>query len=66
MYNQKIFFLKLNKFEKAIIKIIIKSCKIDKVEVAVIGDEEMVEDISENLKKLSFKKFSFLSTIDAF
>ena len=27
------------------------------VEVASIGDEEMVEDISENLKKYSFKKF---------
>ena len=31
--------------------------KIDNVEVAVIGDEEMVEDISENLKKFSFKNF---------
>ena len=27
------------------------------VEVVSIGDEEMVEDISENLKKFSFKKF---------
>ena len=27
------------------------------VEVVSIGDEEMVEDISENLKKYSFKKF---------
>ena len=31
--------------------------KIDNVEVAIIGDEEMVEDISENLKKFSFKNF---------
>ena len=27
------------------------------VEVAVIGDEDMVDDIRENLKKFSFKKF---------
>ncbi len=27
------------------------------VEVAVIGDEEMIDDIRENLKKFSFKKF---------
>jgi len=41
--------------------------KIDNVEVAIIGDEDMVEDISENLKKFSFKNFIFFNEpIDVF
>ena len=41
--------------------------KIDNVEVAIIGDEDMVEDISENLKKFSFKNFRFFNKpIDVF
>ena len=41
--------------------------KISDVEVAIIGDEEMVEDISENLKKFSFKNFNFFGkSIDDF
>ena len=41
--------------------------KIDNVEVAIIGDEDMVEDISENLKKFSFKNFRFFDgPIDVF
>tara|TARA_B100001559_G_C16429438_1_gene589106 strand:+ start:361 stop:1038 length:678 start_codon:yes stop_codon:yes gene_type:complete len=41
--------------------------KIDNVEVAIIGDEDMVEDISENLKKFSFKNFRFFNEpIDVF
>ena len=33
--------------------------KISNVEVAIIGDEEMVEDISENLRKFPFRNFNF-------
>ncbi len=69
MSQSKDFFSsKPKQISKAIIKISHQIFgKIDKVEVAVIGDEEMVEDISENLKKLSFKKFSFFDQpIDAF
>ena len=52
------FSSKPKQIAKAIVKISHQIFgKIDNVEVAIIGDEEMVEDISENLKKFSFKNF---------
>ena len=59
MLQSKDFFSsKPKQISKAIVKISNQIFgKTDDVEVASIGDEEMVEDISENLKKYSFKKF---------
>ena len=59
MLQSKDFFSsKPKQISKAIVKISNQIFgKTDDVEVASIGDEEMVEDISENLKKFSFKKF---------
>ncbi len=62
MLQSKDFFSsKPKQISKAIVKISNQIFgKTDDVEVALIGDEEMVEDISENLKKFSFKKFKTL------
>ena len=55
---KEFFSSKPKQIAKAIVKISHQIFgKISNVEVAIIGDEEMVEDISENLKKYSFKKF---------
>ena len=63
MSQLKVFFSsKPKQIAKAIVKISHQIFgKISNVEVAIIGDEEMVEDISENLKKFSFKNFNFLN-----
>ena len=61
MSQPKDFFSsKPKQIAKAIVKISHQIFgKISNVEIAIIGDEEMVEDISENLKKFSFKNFNF-------
>ena len=61
MSQPKDFFSsKPKQIAKAIVKISQQIFgDIDNVEVAIIGDEEMVEVISENLKKFPFKKFIF-------
>ncbi len=57
---KEFFSSKPKQIAKAIVKISHQIFgKISNVEVAIIGDEEMVEDISENLKKFSFKNFNF-------
>ena len=69
MSQPKDFFSsKPKQIAKAIVKISHQIFgKIDNVEVAIIGDEDMVEDISENLKKFSFKNFRFFNKpIDVF
>ena len=69
MSQPKDFFSsKPKQIAKAIVKISHQIFgKIDNVEVAIIGDEDMVEDISENLKKFSFKNFRFFNEpIDVF
>ena len=69
MSQPKDFFSsKPKQIAKAIVKISHQIFgKIDNVEVAIIGDEDMVEDISENLKKFSFKNFRFFNgPIDVF
>ena len=59
---KEFFSSKPKQIAKAIVKISHQIFgKISNVEVAIIGDEEMVEDISENLKKFSFKNFNFLN-----
>ena len=62
------FSSKPKQIAKAIVKISHQIFgKISNVEIAIIGDEEMVEDISENLKKFSFKNFNFFhKPIDVF
>jgi len=59
MSQSKDFFSsKPKQISKAIVKISNQIFgETNDLEVASIGDEEMVEDISENLKKFSFKKF---------
>ena len=69
MSQPKDFFSsKPKQIAKAIVKISHQIFgKIDNVEVAIIGDEDMVGDISENLKKFSFKNFRFFNEpIDVF
>ena len=69
MSQLKVFFSsKPKQIAKAIVKISNQIFgKISNVEIAIIGDEEMVEDISENLKKFSFKNFNFFhKPIDVF
>tara|TARA_B100000963_G_C22546032_1_gene634478 strand:- start:529 stop:1206 length:678 start_codon:yes stop_codon:yes gene_type:complete len=63
MTQPKDFFSsKPKQIAKAIVKISDQIFgKIDNIEVAIIGDEEMVEDISENLKRFSFRNFSFFN-----
>ena len=63
-----LFSSKPKQIAKAIVKISNQIFgKIDNVDIAIIGDEEMVEDIRENLKKYSFKKFSIYDkSIDGF
>ena len=59
---KEFFSSKPKQIAKAIVKISHQIFgKISNVEVAIIGDEEMVEDISENLKKFSFKNFNYLN-----
>ncbi len=61
MSQPKDFFSsKPKQIAKAIVKISQQIFgEIDNVEVAIIGDEEIVEVISENLKKFPFRKFIF-------
>ena len=69
MSQLKVFFSsKPKQIAQAIVKISHQIFgKISNVEIAIIGDEEMVEDISENLKKFSFKNFNFFhKPIDVF
>ncbi len=55
------FSSKPKQIAKAIVKISQQIFgKIDNVKVNIVGDEEMVEDIGENLKKFSFKSLSIL------
>ena len=65
---KEFFSSKPKQIAKAIVKISHQIFgKISNVEIAIIGDEEMVEDISENLKKFSFKNFNFFDkSIDDF
>jgi len=61
---KEFFSSKPKQIAKAIVKISHQIFgKISNVEVAIIGDEEMVEDISENLKKFSFKNFNSLTNL---
>ena len=55
------FSSKPKQIAKAVVKISQQIFgKIDNVKVNIVGDEEMVEDIGENLKKFSFKSLSIL------
>ena len=61
---KEFFFLQNpNKLPKLLSKLVIKFSVKFNVEVAIIGDEEMVEDISENLKNFLLKILTFLTNL---